>query len=75
VSRALDRTKAAGSPSDRRILSATAGLLSTHRYPIERNGCSSNRRTLIVTIAVYLIAAAVVVCGCLFFITRARSRD
>jgi hypothetical protein len=27
------------------------------------------------TIAIYLIAAAVVVCGCLFFIMRVRSRD
>jgi hypothetical protein len=43
--------------------------------PNEQNGCSSNGRPLIVTIAVYLIAAALVVCGCLFFIMRARSRD
>jgi len=27
------------------------------------------------TIAIYLIAAAVVICGCLFFIMRIRSRD
>jgi len=33
-----------------------------------------NRRAL-VTIVLYLIAAAVVVCGCLFVIMRARSRD
>jgi hypothetical protein len=45
--------------------------------PIEDTRSSDahlNRRTFIVTIAVYLIAAAVVVCGCLF-IMRARSRD
>jgi hypothetical protein len=53
----------------------TASLLSARLYPIERNDCSSNWRTLIVTIAVYLIAAAIAVCGCLFFIMRARSRD
>jgi hypothetical protein len=61
-----------------RILSAAADLLSTHRYLIEDTRSSDadlNRRTLIVTIAIYLIAAAVVVCGCLFFIMRARSRD
>jgi flagellar basal body-associated protein FliL len=34
----------------------------------------SNKGRLIVIIAVYLIAAAVVVCGCLF-IMKARSRD
>jgi hypothetical protein len=31
------------------------------------------RRLIIMTI--YLIAAAVVICGCLFFFMRARSRD
>jgi hypothetical protein len=29
----------------------------------------------IVSIVIYLIAAAVIVCGCIFFIGRARSRD
>jgi hypothetical protein len=33
-----------------------------------------SERNLIVT-AIYLIAAALVVCGCLFFIMRARPRD
>jgi hypothetical protein len=55
-----------------RILSTTAGLLSTHRH---ETNAHLDQRTLIVTIAVYLIVAAVVVCGCLFFIMRARSRD
>jgi hypothetical protein len=43
--------------------------------PNERHACSSKLEDTIVTIAVYLIAAAVLVCGCLFFIMRARSRD
>jgi hypothetical protein len=39
-----------------------------------RHSIDQNRR-LIMTIAVYLIPAAVIVCGCLFFIMRARSHD
>jgi hypothetical protein len=35
---------------------------------------SSRTGRLIMTI-IYLVAAAVVVCGCLFFLMRARSRD
>jgi hypothetical protein len=36
---------------------------------------SSRTGRLIMTIVIYLIAAAVVVCGCLFFLMRAHSRD
>jgi hypothetical protein len=36
---------------------------------VDRNG------RLTMTIAIYLIAAAVVVCSCLFLVARVRSRD
>jgi hypothetical protein len=39
------------------------------RRSIDRNG------RLIMTIAIPIAAAAVIVCGCLLFIMRARSRD
>ena len=55
--------------SPRRILFATAALLSTSST-FDR----PEREGPIVT-AIYLIAAALVVCGCLFFIMRVRSRD
>ena len=55
--------------SPRRILFATAGLLSA-----SSTSDRPEREGPIVT-AIYLIAAALVVCGCLFFIMRVRSRD
>ena len=43
-------------------------LIGASTLEVGRNG------RLIMTIAIYLIAAAVVICGCIFFM-RARSRD
>jgi hypothetical protein len=69
----------------RRILFATARLLSTSTLdrPLAQNKtpCPSgsrngilNRRKETLMIIIYLIAAAVLICGCLF-VVRARSRD
>jgi hypothetical protein len=54
-------------PACRRILFATRASYS-RKHSSEQNG------RLIVTIAIFLIAAAVVVCACLF-IMRIRSHD
>ena len=48
---------------------ATAALSCTRRHTIDRN------ERLNMTIVIYLIAAAVIICGCLLFITKLRSRD
>jgi hypothetical protein len=53
---------------------AAADLLSTHRLDRAQRPFISTGRTLIVSIFIYLIVAAVVVCGCLF-VMKARSRD
>ena len=52
----------------RRILFAIVGLLCTRAAPIDRTGD-------LFVIVVYLIAAAVILCGCVLFIRKARSRD
>jgi hypothetical protein len=40
-----------------------------------RTGAYLDHKGTLNMIAIYLIAAAVAICGCLLFVTRARSRD
>jgi hypothetical protein len=64
VDAAIENPFGAGSP-----------LIYDMRWSAVEQDMTSSQPKGIMTIGIYLIAAVVVICGCLFFFARARSHD